>query len=88
MSSIPASKAKLITKLDVLQKRTTAHSLKKHTVDYLAIQTKSFAYTRKVLADLYTQVKDEVARLGGNKMLEAILERLDVPSPAASEAGP
>jgi hypothetical protein len=33
-----------------------------------------------VLADLYKQTVDEVKRLGGNAMLEAILAKLDLPS--------
>lgn len=62
-----------------MQKRTTSQSLKKHTVDYLAHSTNSFAYTREVLADLYKQTVEEVKRLGGNRMLEAILAKLDLP---------
>jgi len=63
----------------VLQKRTTSVSLKKHTVDYLRHTTKSFAYTRKVLLELKDRLDGEIARLGGNKALEKIVEALDVP---------
>jgi geranylgeranyl diphosphate synthase type 3 len=63
----------------VLQKRTTSTSLKRHTVEHLANVTGSFAYTRGVLRELERQVRDEVARLGGNRMLEAILGKLGVP---------
>lgn len=65
--------------LHVLQKRTTNNALKAHTVNYLKMQTKSFEYTRKVLHQIYSQTEDEVKRLGGNKLLEKILEKLGVP---------
>lgn len=41
-------------------------------------QTNTFEYTRKVLATLMQQARDEVRRLGGNKGVEAILEKLVV----------
>ena len=64
---------------DVLQKRTTSVSLKQHTVDYLRHTTKSFVYTRKVLVELRGRLDGEIARLGGNKALEKIVEALNVP---------
>jgi geranylgeranyl diphosphate synthase type 3 len=67
--------------LDVLQKRTTNHALKAHTVEYLRSHTKSFDYTRTVMKEIYGQTEAEVQRLGGNKMLEAILHKLGVPGP-------
>lgn len=70
----------------MLQKRTTSHQLKKHTVDYLEHTTHSFAYTRQALADLYAQTVSEVQRLGGNEMLEAILKKLDIPQAPNSNA--
>lgn len=63
----------------MLQKRTSNHALKMHTVKYLRHHTKSFDYTRGVMKTLYAQTGDEVRRLGGNKALEAILDRLGVP---------
>ncbi|BEI84551.1 hypothetical protein CcaverHIS002_0411550 [Cutaneotrichosporon cavernicola] len=63
--------------LNVMQKRTTSHALKAHTVDYLAKETKSFEYTRGVLDTLLKQIKDEVAELGGNRALEKIIEALE-----------
>jgi len=64
---------------DVLQKRTTSVSLKKHTVDYLRHTTESFDYTRTVLLELRARLDGEIARLGGNKALEKIVEALNVP---------
>lgn len=67
-----------LTRPDVLQKKTTSHSLKHHTVEYLRHHTKSFAYTHDVLRKLEKQVRDEVERLGGNVVLEEILKKLGV----------
>lgn len=44
-------------------------------------KTRSFEYTRQVLATLMQQARDEIKRLGGNKSVEAILERLVIPDP-------
>jgi len=65
---------------DVLQKRTTSTSLKKHTVDYLRNHTKSFEYTREVLINLKGKLEAELARLGGNKALDMIVDVLGIPS--------
>ncbi|EIW70314.1 hypothetical protein TREMEDRAFT_43883 [Tremella mesenterica DSM 1558] len=65
--------------LNVLQKRTTSYSLKAHTVDFLRKHTKSFIYTREVLEKLLKQIHAELARLGGNRALEGILNALGLP---------
>jgi geranylgeranyl diphosphate synthase type 3 len=62
----------------VLQKRPTTPTLKNHTINYLKNQTKSFAYTLSVLANLEEQTRREIERLGGNKGLEAIMDLLHV----------
>ena len=69
---------------DVLQKRPTTPTLKIHTINYLKNETKSFDYTLSVLTNLEAQTRAEIARLGGNKGLEAIMDLLHVPSPEAS----
>ncbi|KAL7422096.1 hypothetical protein Q5752_002739 [Cryptotrichosporon argae] len=74
--------------LNVLQKRTTSRSLKSHIVQYLATHTKSFEYTRGVLRDVEQQVRDEIRRLGGNRILEAIVDRLAINQPSAPAAKP
>ncbi|KJA17760.1 hypothetical protein HYPSUDRAFT_45918 [Hypholoma sublateritium FD-334 SS-4] len=66
--------------LNVLQKRPTTPTLKIHTINYLKHETKSFDYTLSVLANLEAQTRAEIARLGGNKGLEAIMDLLHVPS--------
>ena len=63
----------------VLQKRTPSSSLKSHTVDYLRHQTRSFEYTHGVLTQLFSEIKEELTSLGGNKALEGILAALGVP---------
>ncbi|KAJ3505259.1 hypothetical protein NLJ89_g7512 [Agrocybe chaxingu] len=64
--------------LNVLQKRPTTPTLKIHTINYLRNETKSFDYTLSVLTNLEGQTRAEIARLGGNKGLEAIMDSLHV----------
>jgi len=64
--------------LNVLQKRPSTPTLKRHTVAYLEHHTKSFDYTVRVLRSLESQIRDEIARLGGNVGLERIMDALHV----------
>jgi geranylgeranyl diphosphate synthase type 3 len=64
---------------DVLQKRPTTPTLKKHTIAYLRDHTRSFAYTLGVLRTLERQARAEIARLGGNEGLEKIMDLMHVP---------
>lgn len=52
--------------------------MKRYAVNYMRDRTASFEYTRGVLDKLDRQARDEVARLGGNPKLEAILDALQV----------
>jgi geranylgeranyl diphosphate synthase type 3 len=63
---------------DVLQKKTTDHSLKAYTVSILKHRTGSFKYTRGVMKTLSIQVMEEIRRLGGNEVLECIVKGLEV----------
>ncbi|KAI9508387.1 terpenoid synthase [Russula earlei] len=62
--------------LNVLQKRPATPTLKHHAIDYLRDHSKSFEYTREVLTILEKRVFDEVERLGGNPMLQDVLQML------------
>ncbi|KAJ7853532.1 isoprenoid synthase domain-containing protein [Mycena olivaceomarginata] len=62
--------------LNTLQKRPRTPTLKRHAISYLDTHTRSFSYTRSVLGNLQQQIRAEVARLGGNKGLEAIIDAL------------
>jgi len=62
--------------INTLQKRPRTPTLKIHAISYLENKTQSFAYCRSVLRKLEQQVRAEVARLGGNKGLEAIINAL------------
>jgi len=62
--------------LSILQKRPSTPTLKDHAVSYLETRTGSFDYTRDVMIKLERQVRDELAMLGGNKGLEAIVNLL------------
>lgn len=64
--------------LNVLQKRSTTPTLKNYTIAYLRDQTKSFEYTRSVMATLEQQVCDKIRSLGGNEGLEKIMQLLHV----------
>lgn len=64
--------------LNILQKRPSTPTLKHHTIQYLKAQTKSFDYTLSVLEVLESQVREEVARLGGNGALEAIVDAMSI----------
>ncbi|KAF8621241.1 hypothetical protein AX15_007952 [Amanita polypyramis BW_CC] len=64
--------------LNVLQKRPSTPTLKIHTIEYLRTHTRSFEYTLSVLAVMEDQVRDEIARLGGNEGLEALVDYLHV----------
>ncbi|KAH9928051.1 isoprenoid synthase domain-containing protein [Amylocystis lapponica] len=64
--------------LNVLQKRPSTPTLKRHTIAYLEDHTKSFEYTKRVLRSLEQQTRDEIARLGGNAGLERIMDALHV----------
>lgn len=63
---------------DILRERPSSPSPKAYAVSYMETHTKTFEYTRQVLATLTQQARDEVKRLGGNRGVEAILEKLVV----------
>ncbi|KIO18432.1 hypothetical protein M407DRAFT_16246 [Tulasnella calospora MUT 4182] len=64
--------------LNVLSKRPGTPTMKRYAVNYMRDRTASFEYTRGVLDKLDQQARAEVARLGGNPKLEAILDALQV----------
>ncbi|KAH6910214.1 farnesyltranstransferase [Coprinopsis sp. MPI-PUGE-AT-0042] len=64
--------------LNVLQKRPSTPTLKRHTINYLKTQTKSFDYTLGVLRTLEKQLRAEIAKLGGNEKFEKIVDLLHV----------
>lgn len=64
--------------LNVLQKRPTTPTLKIHAISILQSRTKSFDYTLGVLDRLEKQTREEIAKLGGNPQLEAIIDQLHV----------
>jgi geranylgeranyl diphosphate synthase, type III len=68
----------MIRPIDVLQKRPGTPTLKHHAIDYLRDHSKSFEYTRAVLEVLEKSVSDEIKRLGGNPMLQEVLQQLHI----------
>jgi len=69
--------------LNVLQKRPTTPTLKKHVIGYLANSTNSFTYTLSVMDEFRSKVISEIERLGGNPRLDAIVELLSKKIPQA-----
>jgi len=63
---------------DVLQKRPTTPTLKHHAIAYLKTQTQSFDYTLQVLAKLEHQTRAEISKLGGNPLLEKLMDKLHI----------
>ena len=68
----------LVYPIDVLQKRPGTPTLKHHAIDYLRDHSKSFEYTREVIGHLEKSVSDEIERLGGNPMLQEVLQTLRI----------
>jgi len=52
--------------------------MKHYAVAYMRDHTESFKYTRSVLTTLERQCREEIQRLGGNPMLEAIIDVLSL----------
>jgi len=64
--------------LNVLQKRPSTPTTKRHIVNYMDVRTNSFEYTRDVLVKLEAQARAEIARFGGNEQLTKILDLLHI----------
>jgi len=65
--------------LNVLQKRPDTPTLKRHAISYLKTHTRSFEYTKTVMISLEKDLRELLAKLGGNPGMEAILDVLHVP---------
>ncbi|KAI8797200.1 geranylgeranyl pyrophosphate synthase [Biomphalaria glabrata] len=61
--------------LSILRQRTTDNDVKKYCVQYLE-KVGSFDYTRKVLAELESELLQNIESLGGNPYLKAIVLEL------------
>ncbi|KAJ7588050.1 isoprenoid synthase domain-containing protein [Mycena floridula] len=64
--------------INILQKRPTTPTLKIHAISHMETVTKSFEYTMEVLSILEGEVRKEIARLGGNALLEGVIDILKV----------
>ena len=63
--------------LNILRAKPTDVDTKAYAVKYMDEVTHSFAYTRKVLARLMVDARGEVEKLGGNRAVAAILDKLE-----------
>ena len=57
-----------------------SEDIKLYCIQYMRDETHSFQYTRSVLRELDLGARKEIERLGGNKGLIAILDRLRIES--------
>lgn len=62
---------------DILKQRTTEFEVKKFAVQIME-KSGSFEYTRDYLRTTEQQVRSEIAKLGGNKLLGEIIDGLAV----------
>jgi geranylgeranyl diphosphate synthase, type III len=60
---------------DIIRQRTKDIEVKRYCVNLLD-KFGSFEYTRQVLAQLDNEARDEVANLGGNPLMESLLDEL------------
>ncbi|CAO3700249.1 hypothetical protein G6F70_002490 [Rhizopus microsporus] len=63
--------------LNILKQRSNSVELKQFALQLLE-KTNTFAYCRRFLSVLEKEARNEIASLGGNKMLERILDALSV----------
>lgn len=63
---------------DILKQHTTSDDIKLYCIQYMRDETHSFEYTRAILQKLDLDARKEIEKLGGNKGLIAILDRLRV----------
>lgn len=63
---------------DILRQHPTSEDIKLYCVQYMQNETHSFAYTRAVLRELDLGARMEIEKLGGNKGLITILDRLRI----------
>ncbi|KAF9222464.1 terpenoid synthase [Gyrodon lividus] len=62
--------------MDILKQRPKTPTLKLRAISYLRDTTRSFDYTLSVMRSLENQIRQEVTRLGGNPILEALLDKV------------
>ena len=61
---------------DILKQRPKTPSLKRQAIAYLENVTYSFDYTLRVMQSLEMQIRDEIHKLGGNPVLETLIDKL------------
>jgi len=64
--------------MNILHRKPKDLTLKQGAISYLEEVTHSFGYTIGVLSSLEAQVRAELAKLGGNPVLEAMFLKLEV----------
>lgn len=64
---------------DIVKQRTKDVDIKRFAVDLMK-EFGSFSYTKEKLGRMETEIRNEVARLGGNSLLSSIMDQLSVHS--------
>ncbi|KAJ4000229.1 isoprenoid synthase domain-containing protein [Lentinula boryana] len=64
--------------LDIIRQRPKSPALKGQALSYMETETQSFDYTLAVLRALQGRIAEEMETLGGNPMLEKLLNKLRV----------
>jgi len=68
--------------MNILKQRTQDRDVKNYAVNYMRDQTRSFEYCKRVIRKLEVSVRAEIARLGGNKPLEKIVDKMTMTTAA------
>ncbi|QRV98279.1 farnesyl-diphosphate synthase [Ceratobasidium sp. AG-Ba] len=64
--------------LNILQKRPSTPTLKRHVISYMDTETGTFEYTREVLRKFDAQTRAEIERLGGNAGLTKFVDSMKI----------
>ncbi|KAJ2767364.1 hypothetical protein IWQ57_003978, partial [Coemansia nantahalensis] len=65
--------------MSILRQKTTDDNVKRYAVGLMA-SAQSFEYTHAYLARLMAQIRDMIAGHGGNAILEALMDKLELPA--------
>jgi len=64
--------------INILQQRPSTPTIKQYAIDYMEERTHSLTYTLHIMHTLDHQAREEIRRLGGNRLLEVVLDALKV----------
>jgi len=62
--------------LNILKQRTEDQALKKHAIDFME-NVGAFQYTRGILEQMNTQIREQIVQFGGNEQLVQLMDFLE-----------